>query len=269
MILSRLFYLSLILAVFTPIMGIAQAETRHFTAAYQIYIRGILLSRVDIQLDISAADYQMRAHVAPAGFGRVLSSSHIVSTTKGSMNVRRLTPQRLDLNWTSDAEIYASFIRYENGIPVEFSSDYEIPPEDQPQDKVAFASIGENTTDPFLAMLVYLPQSKLDTACDGVRRIFDGRRLTTLVPQESTLSATLNCTLLWRPIAGYSPRSMERANTTPPIKTQFAQIDDTPFAAPLEIRGDTRYGTISIDATQFFTEVSEAPPAFEINNYSE
>jgi hypothetical protein len=70
----------------------------------------------------------------------------------------------------------------------------------------------------------------------------------------------VKCDVIWQPIAGYSPASLERAAEFPPVQAHFGQIADTGFAAPLDMRGRSRYGRVTAYAVRHFTE-SETPLA--------
>ena len=263
-------------AVVSPAMS-ADAM-RHFTAEYKLYLRGILLSVVDLQLSLSDDAYRLSAHIGPAGIGHILSDSHVVTTTKGAIKNGQFAPQRLDLAWSNDEGVKSTYMDYESGAPVKFYSGYVLPPEAQPKSKVDITIVGGGSVDPFLAMLAPLNGAELASACNGKIRVFDGRRLATLsadAPQAVAATAhdyvvpipLVACSVVWRPIAGYSQRSMERAKDLPPIEAHFGRVADTGFAAPLDMKAETRYGNISLYAARYFQPVAELPPAFDINDY--
>ena len=256
----------------------AQAQSaplRHYTAEYRMYLSGILLSLVELHLSISDKTYRLSAHIAPAGVGHILSDSHVVTTTQGAIDRGRFVPQRLDLSWTADDEIKSSFMDYEAGVPVKFRSGYDLPPEAEPKNKVDFDSVGSGSVDPFLAMLAPIDNNELTSACEGRIRVFDGRRLTTLTAQQPEKIAAhahefvapiplVACTVIWQPVAGYSERSMARAADLPPIKAHYGRVADLDFAAPLDMRAETKYGNISLYAVRIFEQVPEAPYPFDI-----
>ena len=257
----------------------APAEAmRYFSAEYRIYAGGILLSKVELQLDLSPSRYRVSAHIAPAGLGHIASNSHVVATSTGGLVQSQFVPRHLDLSWANDEGVKSSFMRYQDGAPLEFVSGYAPTPENQSVEKVDIHSIGTGTTDPFLAMLAPLQTGKLVDACRGQRSIFDGRRhasLTLTAGRDIAASAhdypsripALACRVVWAPIAGYSKRSMARAAEFPPIEAHYGRIGDTRFAAPLEMRGETRYGALSIYAVRFFAEVSAQDAPFDIQDY--
>tara|TARA_B110000971_G_scaffold212241_1_gene241454 strand:+ start:820 stop:1689 length:870 start_codon:yes stop_codon:yes gene_type:complete len=266
------------LALATPSRA-AETPSRYFSAEYRIYAGGILLSKVELQLDLSSDEYRVSAHIAPAGLGHIASNSHVVATSYGGLDAGEFVPKHLDLSWANDEGIKSSWMRYKDGAPVEFVSGYALPPEGQSDTTVDIDSIGAGTTDPFLAMLAPLTTGKLVDACQGEQQIFDGRRhasLTLISGQELTPSeheypsqiAALACKVVWAPIAGYSKRSIARAAEFPPVEAHYGRIQDTQFAAPLEMRGETRYGALSIYAVRFFTETPSQAAPFDIQDYS-
>lgn len=268
--------LTLFAASITP--AVSDDAMRHYTAEYRLYLSGVLLSVVDLQLSLSDKAYRLSAHIGPAGIGHILSDSHVVTTTKGNIEGREFVPQRLDLAWANDDGIKSTYMDYEGGAPVKFHSGYVLPPEAQPKNKVDITTVGGGSVDPFLAMLAPLRGDALATACKGQIRIFDGRRLATLTAAApiavdagahdyAVAIPLVACSVTWQPLAGYSERSMERADDLPPIEAHYGRIAETDFAAPLDMRAETRYGNISLYAVRYFEPVAELPPAFDINDH--
>lgn len=275
---------ALCLALMLPLTA-AQAQSnphdtamRHYTAEYRLYLAGVLLSVVDLHLSLGANAYRLSAHIGPAGIGHILSDSHVVTTTKGSISGATFVPARLDLAWSNDDGIKSTYMEYNQGAPVTFHSGYKLPPEAQPKNKVDIDSVGRGSVDPFLAMLAPLRGNTLASACNGKIRVFDGRRLASLTAANPTAVAAsahdyvapiplVACSIVWQPIAGYSERSMTRASDLPPIEAHFGRIADTAYAAPLDMKAETRYGNISLYAVRYFEPVTVLPPPFDINDY--
>lgn len=254
------------------------SKTRYFDAEYRIYVAGILVGRVEAQLDMSDTDYRLSAHIAPAALGFLASRNHVVATTSGRLTNGRLEPQKLDLNWVSDDTLKTTFMRYENGRPVEFASDYKPEGDELPSEPVTMSEVGSDTVDPFTAMLLPLGNDLLVSGCNKDIEIYDGRRRTSLalaqpriVPQAThdypARLTALACTVNWSPLGGYSKESMERMADFPPLKAHYGRIADTRFAAPLEMRGGTRFGSASIYAVRWFSEQLAPPQHFDITDY--
>ena len=184
-------------------------------------------------------------------------------------------PQRLDLSWTSEDTIKSSFMDYVGGAPHKFVSGYAQPKEFRSKNPIAIETVGVGSVDPFLSLLSPLNGRPLRAACAGTKRIFDGRRLATLKAQDVVFvppfkhdfpqhRPAVRCSILWQPIAGYSEASLERAAEFPPVHAHFGQISNTGFAAPLDIRGKSRYGWVTIRAIHYFAETMTPFLPFDI-----
>ena len=264
--------LSFIIAIYLLSHGAMAAETkRHFSAEYRLYISGLLIGKADVHLSTSPHDYVLSAHMRPAGFGRIAGQSHVVSTTRGAMQDGAFVPQRLDLSWNRDDVVKSSHMDYLDGAPFAFISGYEQPEEFRSQNPITLDEVGPGSVDPFLGLLSSLNGKPLRAACEGTKRIFDGRRLAKLTAQNvefippfkhdfAQRRPAVKCSILWQPVAGYSKASLERASEFPPVQAHFGQIADTGFAAPLDMRGRSRYGRVTAYAVRYFTE-TETPLA--------
>ncbi|MGB1107577.1 MAG: hypothetical protein ACPG2A_02820 [Parvibaculales bacterium] len=261
------------LAVAFPAM--ANDKVRYFVAEYRLYVSGLLIGKAIVRLSVSSEDYVLSAHMRPAGFGRIAGQSHVVSTTRGALRDGNLMPQRLDLSWTSDDTIKSSYMDYVDGAPHKFVSGYAQPEEFRSKNPIAIENVGVGSVDPFLGLLSPLNGRPLRAACDGTKRIFDGRRLATLTAQDVVFvppfehdfpqrRPAVKCSILWQPVAGYSEASLERAAEFPPVSAHFGQIGNIGFAAPLDMRGKSRYGRVTIYAVRYFTETMTPFSPFDI-----
>jgi hypothetical protein len=261
---QKSFYLFLAVLCAGP-AALASDATRYFSAEYRLYVSGLLIGKANVRLAISPDDYLLSAHIRPAGIGRVAGQSHVVSTTRGVLRDGSLVPQRLDLSWTSEDTIKSSYMDYVDGAPHKFVSGYAQPEEFRSKTPVAIKSVGPGSVDPFLGLLSPLKGQPLRAACDGTKRIFDGRRLATLTAKDVRFvppfehnfphrRPAVKCSIIWQPVAGYSEASLQRASEFPPVRAHFGQIGDIGFAAPLDMRGKSRYGRVTIYAVRYFTE---------------
>ena len=259
----------------TAMPTMATDAARYFGAEYRLYVSGLLIGKANVRLTISPNDYLLSAHIRPAGFGRIAGQSHVVSTTRGTLRDGNLMPQRLDLSWTSEDTIKSSYMDYIDGAPHKFVSDYAQPEEFRSKNPIAIENVGVGSVDPFLGLLSPLNGRPLRAACDGTKRIFDGRRLATLTAQDAQFvppfehdfpqrRPAVKCSILWQPVAGYSEASLERAAEFPPVSAHFSQIGDIGFAAPLDMRGKSRYGRVTIYAVRYFTETMTPFSPFDI-----
>ncbi len=253
----------------------ANDATRYFAAEYRLYVSGLLIGKANVRLAISPDNYLLSAHIRPAGFGRIAGQSHVVSTTRGALRDGNLMPQRLDLSWTSEDTIKSSYMDYIDGAPHKFVSGYAQPEEFRSKNPIAIENVGVGSVDPFLGLLSPLNGRPLRAACNGTKRIFDGRRLATLTAQDVVFvppfehdfplrRPAVRCSILWQPVAGYSEASLERAAEFPPVRAHFGQISNIGFAAPLDMRGKSRYGRVTIYAVRYFTETMTPFSPFDI-----
>ena len=268
--------LSFIIAIYLLSHGAMAAETkRHFSAEYRLYISGLLIGKADVHLSTSPHDYVLSAHMRPAGFGRIAGQSHVVSTTSGALQDGAFVPQRLDLSWNRDEVVKSSHMDYRDGAPLAFTSGYEQPEAFRSQNPITLEEVGPGSVDPFLGLLSSLNGKPLRAACEGTKRIFDGRRLATLTAQDAEFippfehdfpqrRPAVKCNVLWQPVAGYSKASLERASEFPPVQAHFGQIADTGFAAPLDMRGRSRYGRVTAYAVLYFTETENPLAPFNM-----
>mgnify|MGYP001220794053 CR=1 FL=1 len=276
--LNGLFIFLAFLTVASPVL--AADATRYFSAEYRLYVSGLLIGQANVRLAISPDNYLLSAHIRPAGFGRIAGQSHVVSTTRGTRRNGTLVPQRLDLSWTSEDTIKSSYMDYIDGAPHKFVSGYTQPEEFQSKNPIAIQAVGVGSVDPFLGLLSPLNGRPLRAACDGSKRIFDGRRLARLTAQDARFvppfehdfphrRPAVQCTIVWQPVAGYSEGSLERAAEFPPVSAHFGQIGDIGFAAPLDMRGKSRYGRVTVYATRYFTESKNALLPFNIREITD
>lgn len=259
----------------TAMPAMATDAARYFEAEYRLYVSGLLIGKANVRLAISPDNYLLSAHIRPAGFGRIAGQSHVVSTTRGTLRDGNVMPQRLDLSWTSEDTIKSSYMDYIDGAPHKFVSGYAQPEEFRSKNPIAIENVGVGSVDPFLGLLSPLNGRPLRAACDGTKRIFDGRRLATLTAQDAQFvppfehdfpqrRPAVKCSILWQPVAGYSEASLERAAEFPPVSAHFGQIGDIGFAAPLDMRGKSRYGRVTIYAVRHFTETMTPFSPFDI-----
>jgi hypothetical protein len=255
--------------------AIAAENARYFSAEYRLYVSGLLIGKADVHLSLAPQKYVLSAHMRPAGFGRLAGQSHVVSTTGGTLQDGAFVPQRLDLSWNRDEIIKSSHMDYRDGVPIKFQSGYAQPDEFKSKNPIALEDVGAGSVDPFLGLLSALQGRPLRAACAGTKRIFDGRRLAILKAENieflqpfkhdfPTRRPAVKCDISWQPIGGYSEASLERAADFPPVQAHFAQIADTGFAAPLDMRGRSRYGRVTVYAVRHFTETATPLAPFDM-----
>ena len=256
----------------------ANAETRYFKAEYELYLRGILFGRAELRADISDSDVSLNAHVTSAGIARLFSTTNFASGATAKRTQNALVPIALQAQWISDNIIKTTRLSYANGAPVAFVSGYVPPPDAERVEPVSFDIAGDDTLNPFLALLAPLENGNLETLCRGETRLFDGRRLARLSASAGVslppgthgypINAPVqSCTVAWQPLGGYSSRTMARVAEFKPANTLWAQLADSGFAAPVEINALTRLGRLSVRATAFFTQMPAPQPLAALETY--
>ena len=88
---------------------------------------------------------------------------------------------------------------------------------------VSMEDVGPGTRDPFLSLLVRQDPEKGDAFCRTPMRLYDGRRLARLNPEDMegapfvTAPGHIACRVRWEPIAGYPEKTYERAGDMRPV----------------------------------------------------
>ena len=243
--------------------GQASSPTQSYSATYGAYVRGFLVANLQVRFDVSQENYHLKADAKAAGIGRLFSSTRGRTTSYGRFDGEALVPQGVSIEWMQDDEVKGARIGYTDGAPSSFHSDYPLPPERIPKKPVDITTVGTGSNDPFLSMLEQLGAQGLDNVCTASKRMFDGRRLSLLVPEGSQLksadehqfninSPVIECQSRWQPIAGYSDETLQEAKGYEMIDSHFARIGSTKFAAPIKITTKTRYGRFTVEAKSFF-----------------
>lgn len=231
-----------------------------YISVYKIYLRGILMARADVELAVTDLQYQLSALLRSSGLGAVFSDASGLVKTSGKLHGANLVPQSLDYSWTGDDSINFARLDYADGAPVGYETNYK---SERPQKVVvpiSMEDVGPGTRDPFLSLLVRQGPEKGDAFCRTPMRLYDGRRLARLNPEDMesapfvTAPGHIACRVRWEPVAGYPEKTYERAADMRPVNLEFAGIGNSGFMAPREVNVVTRYGTVRIVAVEPFRE---------------
>ncbi len=231
-----------------------------YSSVYQIYLRGILLARANVELAVSAQQYQLSALLRSSGIGFLFSDASALIRTSGKILGENIEPEALQYSWTDDDSVNFARLDYADGAPAAYETNYK--PE-TPQNivvPVALEDVGLGTRDPFLSLLVLQSPEKGDAFCRTPMRLFDGRRLAQLSPEamagapRDATTGGIACRVRWTPIAGYPKKTYERAEEMRPVDLEFVGIANGRFMAPREVNVVTRFGTVRIVAVQPFRE---------------
>ena len=213
-------------------------------------------------MELAATDrqYQLSALLRSAGLGAVLSGASGLVKTSGKVEGENLIPQSMQYSWTGENSINFARLAYADGAPAGYETNYK---SERPQKAVVpikMEDVGIGTRDPFVSLLVRQAPEKGDAFCRTPVRLYDGRRLARLNPEDmegvpfDAAPGRIACRVRWEPIAGYPKKTYERAEDMRPVNLEFAAIANSGFMAPREVSVMTRYGTVSIVAVEPFRE---------------
>ena len=255
---------------------VTPASPATYISAYKIYIRGVLLGRADIKLTVSQETYELSALLQASGLGMVFSDARALVETYGGLLADGYEPQGLRYSWTGDGVIKHATLAYKAGAPVSYTTNYKPNRAQDVVTPVRIDEVGPGTRDPFLSLLIRQNPEQGDAFCRKPVRLFDGRRLARLRPENmnnappAPLEDSIACRVRWEPVAGYPKKTFERADEMHPLDIEFTPIADTRFLAPRELTVMTRFGTVRISAVEAFRESHDSlvpqklePPAVE------
>ena len=216
------------------------------------------MARADVELALTDQQYQLSALLRPSGLGVVFSDGSGLVKTSGKLQGADLVPQSLHYSWTVDDSINFARLDYADGAPVDYETNYK---SERPQKVVvpiSMEDVGPGTRDPFLSLLIRQDPEKGDAFCRTPMRLYDGRRLARLNPEDMkgapflSVPGHIACSVRWEPVAGYPEKTHERAADMHPVNLEFTGIDNSGFMAPREISVVTRYGRVRILAVEPF-----------------
>ena len=241
-----------------------------YTSVYQIYVRGILFARADVELTVTDQQYQLSTLLRSSGLGVLFSDASALVKTSGKLNGEALEPESLRYSWTGEDSINFAQLDYVSGAPFEYKTNYKPKKVQKVVVPISIEDVGPGTRDPFLSLLVVQRPETGNAFCRTPMRLYDGRRLAKLSPENteasslpvalpsgappSATSAQINCRVRWEPVAGYPEKTYERAADMHPVNLEFVAIANSGFMAPREVSVVTRYGMVRITAVEPFSQ---------------
>ena len=231
-----------------------------YISVYKIYLRGILFARADVELAVTNRQYKLSALLRPSGLGVAFSDASGLVKTTGKLHGDNLEPVSLHYSWTGKDSINFARLNYADGAPVSYETNYKSERSLKAMVQIRMENVGSGTRDPFLSMLVRQRPERGDAFCRTPMRLYDGRRLARLNPEDMESAPIvaapghIACRVRWEPIAGYPEKTYQRAEKMHPVKLEFAGIANSGFMAPREVSVSTRYGTVRIVAVEPFHE---------------
>ena len=218
------------------------------------------MARADVELAVTDGRYQLSALLRSSGLGVVFSDASGLVKTKGKLQGDNLEPESLHYSWTGEDSIKFARLDYADGAPISYETNYKSGRSQKAVMPVSMENVGAGTRDPFLSLLVRQSPEKGDAFCRTPMRLYDGRRLARLNPEDmesAPLVAApghIGCRVRWEPIAGYPEKTYQRAEDMQPVILEFAGIANSGYMAPREVSIRTRYGTVRIVAVEPFHE---------------
>lgn len=213
-----------------------------------------------MELAVTDRQYQLSALLRPSGLGVVFSDASGLVKSKGKLLGDNLEPVSLHYSWTGEDSINFARLEYADGAPVSYETNYRSKTLQKAVVPIGMENVGAGTRDPFLSLLVRQGAEKGNAFCRAPMRLYDGRRLARLIPENmegTPFIATpghIACRVRWEPVAGYPEKTYQRAKDMHPVNLEFASIANSGFMAPSEVSVRTRYGTVRIVAAEPFRE---------------
>ena len=213
-----------------------------------------------MELAVTDRRYQLSALLRSSGLGVVFSDASGLVKTNGKLHGDNLEPVSLHYSWTGENSINFARLDYADGAPVSYETNYKSERSQKAVVPISMENVGSGTRDPFLSLLVRQGPEKGDAFCRTPMRLYDGRRLARLNPEDMETTpfvaapGHIACRVRWEPIAGYPEKTFQRAEDMHPVNLEFAGIANSGFMAPREVSVSTRYGTVRIVAVEPFHE---------------
>ena len=194
-----------------------------YISVYKIYLRGILIARADVELAVTDRQYQLSALLRSSGLGVVFSDASGLVKTNGKLHGDNLEPVSLHYSWTGENSINFARLDYADGAPVSYETNYKSERSKKAVVPISMENVGAGTRDPFLSLLVRQDPEKGDAFCRTPMRLYDGRRLARLNPEdmESTpfvaAPGHIACRVRWEPLPGIRKKPTNAPRTCTPL----------------------------------------------------
>lgn len=244
---------------------VATGPTRTLDLAYDIYVGGVTLGKVDMSARMQGGDYKVVSSLDTAGIVNRFWQSHIQASSSGELQGNRIHPGTYDSTSTHTGSDKTQVVnmKYSGDAPATVEADppysekYPIP-EDQKKD----------TFDPGSAILRVATgvAATADNPCGAVTPVFDGRRRydvllrfvkKTDVKLDNGVYAgpALLCEIKYIQVAGYKQKILDENKKLPQM---FAWIASVPsrtdpsktYLVPLRLWATTDFGIAAAVASK-------------------
>ena len=128
--------------------------------------------------------YQLSALLRSSGLGVVFSDASGLVKTTGKLLGDNLEPVSLHYSWTGEDSINFARLDYADGAPISYETNYKSERSQKAVVPISMQNVGSGTRDPFLSLLVRQGPEKGGAFCRTPMRLYDGRRLARLNPED-------------------------------------------------------------------------------------
>ncbi len=252
--------LSLILLCALGAPAARAADTGSLDMQFDGYAHGLIVLKVGANLTLTPTGYAGRLTLRTAGMINWLSHMDSDSTVVGHFRGDAVAPEHYDSSGTVHGKFKAMHIAYRAGLPVIEAQD---PPSDPTRTAVPAADTA-GTTDTLSAMALLIRRVGAGGKCDGSVRLFDGRRLSTLIattageaalppsPKTQFNGRALRCDFVGTRIAGFV-KSDDAAQQQRPRHGTAWLASVVPGAPPVPVRvtfDNHALGSVTLYLTQ-------------------
>lgn len=221
--------------------------------SYNVSLTGLSIGTARVSINTNGSRYSANFSGRLTGIASVFAGGRASASSSGTIGRSRLVPARFDAQVTSGRESRSVGMSFGRGS---VSGLTVTPPFPEDTDRTPVTnSHRRNVLDPLAGMVAPAPAGALTAAngCGQTVPIFDGRsrydialnpvRTETIEVGGRDIDAVV-CSVRFQPIAGV--RASARGNGSRPVNVWLAPIGDGRLMAPVQIVGETRFGTMRI-----------------------
>lgn len=197
--------------------AVARGVPGSFAGIYDFHLGGVWGGELMLEARLSEGRYRAEAAGRTAGVVSLVWNAGFAAATDGGLAEAGLMPERYEADAYTARRSQKVAVRFADGVPREVSA--EPPFEPRPWAIEPAEQVG--TADPLSAVLAVLALQRADALCDRTVEVFDGRRRYSLTLGAPVADqGMMRCTTIYRRIAGFKPRQMERPEW--PLELWFA-----------------------------------------------
>lgn len=230
--------------------AIAESATQ---ISYSVSVTGLSIGTARISINTNGSRYSANFSGRITGIARVFAGGLASASSSGTIGRSRLVPARFDAQLTSGRESRSVGMLFGRGSVSGLTVTPPFP-EEEGRTPVT-ARHRRNVLDPLAAIVARAPNGALTASngCSHAVPIFDGRsrydialnpvRTEKIEVGGRDIDAVV-CSVRFQPVAGV--RASARGNRSRPVNVWLAPIGDGRLLAPVQVVGETRFGTMRI-----------------------